>query len=227
MNRPGLFRAPLESSVTSSALPCIARALPLGLLVAFLGACGNKAPPAPPPQSVIVATVEQRDTPIYSEWVATLDGSVNAQIEPRVTGYVIRQNYAEGSLVRKGDVLFEIDPRTFQAALDQAKALLAQAEAQLAKATLDVNRDTPLAAERAIAQNQLDTEISAKKVAEAHVMGEKAHVEEAALNLEFTRVTSLVTGIAGIARVQVGNLVGPTVILTTVSQVDPIKAYIT
>src|SRR5262245_51558039 len=214
MNRPGLFRAPLESSVTSSALPCIARALPLGLLVAFLGACGNKAPPAPPPQSVIVATVEQRDTPIYSEWVATLDGFVNAQIQPHVTGYVIRQNYTEGSLVSKGDVLFEIDPRTFQATLDQAKALLAQAEARLAKATLDVNRDTPLAAEHAISQSELDTVVSAKQIAEAEVLGGRANVEEAALNLGFTKVTSLVTGIAGIARVQVGNLVGPTAVLT-------------
>ncbi len=227
MKGPRPSRIPPESSVTASARRTIAQVLLLGFLASIAGACRHKADPVPPPQTVVVATVVQRDTPIYSEWVATLDGSVNAQIQPRVTGYVIRQNYFEGSLVRKGDVLFEIDPRPFQAALDQAKALLAQAEAQLGKATLDVNRDTPLAAVHAIAQNQLDTEISAKKVAEAQVLGAKANVEEAALNLEFTRVTSLVTGISGIARVQVGNLVGPTAVLTTVSQVDPIKAYFT
>jgi len=227
MKGPRPSRIPPESSGTASARRPIAQVLLLGFLVSIAGACRHKADPVPPPQTVVVATVVQRDTPIYSEWVATLDGSVNAQIQPRVTGYVIQQNYFEGSLVRKGDVLFEIDPRPFQAALDQAKALLAQAEAQLGKATLDVNRDTPLAAVHAIAQNQLDTEISAKKVAEAQVLAAKANVEEAALNLEFTRVTSLVTGIAGIARVQVGNLVGPTAVLTTVSQVDPIKAYFT
>jgi membrane fusion protein (multidrug efflux system) len=169
----------------------------------------------------------QQDTPIYSEWVATLDGYVNAQIQPRVSGYIIRQDYTEGSVVKKGQVLFEIDPRPFQAALDQAKAQLAQAEAQLGKASLDVERDRPLAQARAIAQSQLDTEIQAKLGAQAQVMAAKANVEQAELNLEFTRVTSLVGGIAGIAQVQIGNLVGPSSILTSVSQVDPIKAYFT
>jgi RND family efflux transporter MFP subunit len=130
-------------------------------------------------------------------------------------------------LVRTGDVLFEIDPRPFRAALDQAKAQLAQAEAQLGKAILDVERDTPLAEAKAIAQSQLDTETQAKAGAQAQVMAAKANVEQAELNLEFTRVTSLVSGIAGIARVQIGNLVAPTSILTAVSQVDPIKAYFT
>jgi membrane fusion protein (multidrug efflux system) len=199
----------------------------LVLLVSCAVGCRQKAAPPPPPQTVFVETVVQRDTPIYGEWVATLDGFVNAQIQPHVTGYVIKQTYVEGSPVREGDVLFEIDPRPFQAALDQAKALLAQEEARLAKATLDVNRDTPLAAEHAISQAELDTVVSAKQVAEAQVLGGRANVEEAALNLGYTKVTSLVTGIAGIARVQVGNLVGPTAVLTTVSQVDPIKAYIT
>ena len=227
MKRGRLSRIPQESWAAGSARPRIARALSLVLLVSCAGGCGQKAAPAPPPQTVFVETVVQRDTPIYGEWVATLDGSVNAQIQPHVTGYVIKQNYVEGSLVKKDDVLFEIDPRPFQAALDQSKARLAQAEARLAKATLDVNRDTPLAAERAISQAELDTVVSAKQVAEAEVLGGKANVEEAALNLGYTKVTSLVTGIAGIARVQVGNLVGPTAVLTTVSQVDPIKAYIT
>ena len=227
MKRARLSRIPPESSAAGSGRPRITRALPLVLLVSCAAGCGQKAAPPPPPQTVLVTTVVQRDTPIYSEWVATLDGFVNAQIQPHVTGYVIRQNYVEGSPVKEGDVLFEIDPRPFQAALDQSKARLAQAEARLAKATLDVNRDTPLAAERAISQAELDTVVSTKQVAEAEVLGGRANVEEAALNLGYTKVTSLVTGIAGIARVQVGNLVGPTAVLTTVSQVDPIKAYIT
>jgi RND family efflux transporter MFP subunit len=176
---------------------------------------------------VEVVEVVQRDTPIYSEWVAILDGYVNAQIQPHVSGYIIRQNYKEGSVVKRGDVLFEIDPRPFQAALDQAKGQLAQSEAQLGKAERDVERDTPLAKERAIAQSQLDTEIQAQLAAQAVVQAAKANVEQAQLNIEWTRVTSLVSGIAGIAQVQIGNLVGPSSVLTSVSQVDPIKAYFT
>ncbi|HKF44438.1 MAG TPA: efflux RND transporter periplasmic adaptor subunit [Thermoanaerobaculia bacterium] len=204
------------------------RAALLGFLLPALEGCGGKkAAPAPPPPAVVVATVMKQDTPIYGEWVATLDGFVNAQIQPRVAGYVINQNYTEGSVVKKGDVLFEIDPRPFKAALDQAKAQLAQSEAQLGKANLDVERDTPLAEARAIAKSQLDTEIQAKLGAQAQVLAARANVEQAQLNLEFTKVASLVTGIAGIARVQIGNLVSPTSVLTSVSQVDPIKAYIT
>jgi RND family efflux transporter MFP subunit len=212
------------SSVNSGA----SRALLCGSVL-IVGGCGGSkaAAPAPPPPSVEVATVVQRDTPIYSDWVATLDGYVNAEIQPRVSGYIIKQNYREGAVVRKGDVLFEIDPRPLKAALDQAKAQVAQAEAQLGKAALDVERDTPLATARAIAQSQLDTEVQAKLAAQATVLAAKANVEQAELNLEFTKVTSLVSGIAGIARVQIGNLVGPTSVLTSISQVDPIKAYFT
>jgi len=197
------------------------------LVLLAAGCDSTKAAPSPPPVAVEVATVVQQDTPIYSEWVATLDGYINAQIQPHVTGYIVRQNYKEGAVVRQGDVLFEIDPRPFKAALDQAKAQLAQSEAQLGKARLDVERDTPLAQARAIAQSQLDTEVQAKLGAQAQVDAAKANVEQAQLNLEWTKVTSLVTGIAGIAQVQIGNLVGPNSILTSVSQVDPIKAYFT
>src|SRR5437867_13152436 len=112
------------------------KVLLFGCFLLFLAGCsGGKAAPVPPPLVVEVATVVQQDTPIYSEWVATLDGFVNAQIQPRVSGYVIRQAYKEGSVVAKGDLLFEIDPRPFKAALDQAKGQLAQADAQLGKAT--------------------------------------------------------------------------------------------
>ena len=196
-------------------------------LLAGCSSGSSKAAPAAPPLTVEVATVVQQDTPIYSEWVATLDGYVNAQIQPHVSGYIIRQNYKEGSVVRRGEVLFEIDPRPFKAAVDQAKAQLAQAEAQLGKARLDVERDTPLAQARAIAQSQLDTEVQAKLGAQAQVQAAKANVEQAELNIEWTKVTSLVTGIAGIAQVQIGNLVGPSSVLTSVSQVDPIKVYFT
>jgi membrane fusion protein (multidrug efflux system) len=199
----------------------------LSVSLLILGGCGSKAASPAPRPTVEVATVIQRDTPIYSDWVATLDGYVNAEIQPRVAGYIIKQNYTEGAVVRKGDVLFEIDPRPLKAALDQARAQLAEAEAQLGKASLDVERDTPLAEARAIAQSQLDTELQAKLGAQASVLAAKANVEQAELNLEFTKVTSLVSGIAGAARVQIGNLVGPSSTLTSISQVDPIKAYFT
>jgi RND family efflux transporter MFP subunit len=188
--------------------------------------CGSpKAAPAIPSPEVEVASVVQKDVPIFSEWVATLDGYINAQIQPQVAGYVIRQTYKEGSFVRKGQILFQIDPRPFQALLDQEKAQLAQAQAQLGKTEMDVNRDTPLAKERAIAQSQLDNDVQAEQAAKATVKAAEALVEQARLNLEFTDVKSLVDGAAGIAQVQIGNLVNPTTVLTTVSQVNPIKAY--
>ncbi len=198
------------------------------LLAVFTWAClgcGRTRATTPPAPEVRIAPVVQQDVPVYSEWVATLDGYVNAQIRPQVSGYIVKQDYKEGSLVHKGQVLFEIDPRPLKAALDRAKGDLAQAQAQLGKSTLDVDRDTPLAAGKAIAQSQLDNEIQAKLGAQAAVESGRAAVEQAELNLEFTEVTSLVDGIAGIAQVQLGNLVGPNSVLTSVSQVDPIKAY--
>jgi len=198
------------------------------LLLLAMTACGHgnvQAAAAAPAPEVRVAPVVQQDVPVFSEWVATMDGYVNAQIRPQVSGYIIKQEYKEGSLVRKGQVLFEIDPRPFKAALDRAKGDLAQAQAQLGKSILDVERDTPLAEARAIAKSQLDNEIQAKRGAQAAIESNKAAVEQAELNLEWTKVTSLVDGIAGIAQVQIGNLVGPNSVLTSVSQVDPIKAY--
>jgi RND family efflux transporter MFP subunit len=198
------------------------------LLLLAITACGRgnvQAAAAAPAPEVRVAPVIQQDVPVFSEWVATMDGYVNAQIRPQVSGYIIKQEYKEGSLVRKGQVLFEIDPRPFKAALDRAKGDLAQAQAQLGKSILDVERDTPLAEARAIAKSQLDNEIQAKRGAQAAIESNKAAVEQAELNLEWTKVTSLVDGIAGIAQVQMGNLVGSNSILTSVSQVDPIKAY--
>ena len=191
-----------------------------------LAGCGRgHAQTKLPPTEVLVAHPIRQDVPVQSEWVATLDGFVNAQIQPQVSGYIISQDYKEGSVVRKGQVLFEIDPRPFQATLDRAKGELAQAEAQLGKSTLDVNRDAPLVAQKAVPKEQLDNEIQAKLAAEAQVESGKASVERAELDLGWTKVTSLVDGVAGIAQVQMGNLVSPSSQLTSVSQVDPIKVY--
>lgn len=203
----------------------VLRLLSVAASTILVGCQSPKAASPPPSAEVEVVSVVQEDVPIYGEWVATLDGYVNAQIQPQVSGYLIKQSYKEGSYVRKGQVLFEIDPRPFQAILDQAKAQLAQAEAQLGKTQLDVDRDTPLAKERAIAQSQLDNDIQANLAARASVKAAEAQVEQAQLNLDFTHVTSLVDGIAGIAQVQIGNLVNQTAALTSVSQVNPIKAY--
>lgn len=202
--------------------------LPVVLSTLFLSGCDNKnvsASVSAPPPSVQVAEVIQKDVPVYHEWVATLDGFVNATIQPQVSGYLVKQTYQEGSLVRKNQILFKIDPRPFQAVLDQTKAQLAQDEAQLGKTDLDVKRDTPLAREKAIAQSQLDNDIQANLAAKATVQAAQAAIEQAELNLEFTNVRSLIDGYAGIANGQVGNLVSPQTLLTTVSQLDPIKAY--
>jgi len=194
--------------------------------LALAGCGGAKASgPPPKPPEVDVMEVIQKDVPIVSEWTATLDGYVNAQIQPRVSGYLTSQSYKEGSYVHKGQVLFEIDERPFVAALNEAKGQLAQAQAAMGKAQQDVKRDKPLAEARAIAQSQFDNDIQAELGAKAAVETAKAAVEQAELNVGFTKVTSLVDGIAGIAQTQIGNLVGPTTVLTSVSQVNPIKAY--
>jgi len=227
-------------------------------------------PITPPPSDVIVEAVEQRDVPVEREWVGTLDGMVNASIKAQVSGYLLRQDYTEGSFVRKGQLLFEIDSRPFQAAVEQAIAQLAQSQAQLAqsqaglaqaqaqvataeanerKAQMDEDRYAPLAAQEAIAQQDLDNARQTNQAQKSQVAAAKAQVEtakaqieaagagikasEAALrtanvNLEFTRLTSPIDGIAGVAATQIGNLVGPGAnAVTTVSTLDPIKANFT
>ena len=197
------------------------------LLTLLLEACSSPkaSPPAPAPPEVSVMTVAPETVSLSSEWIGTLDGYVNAQIRPQVSGYLLRRSYQEGAPVRQGQVLFEIDPRPFQAVLSQAEARLAEAQAQLGKTERDLERDRPLAAERAIAQSQLDNDIQAHLAAQAAIKSATAAIETAQLNLGFTKVTSLITGIAAIATAQIGDLVGPATLLTTVSQVDPIKAY--
>ena len=208
------------------------------ILLSSVG-CGKSEQPQARPPEVEVVRVEQKDVPIWNEWVGTLEGLVNAQIKPQVTGYLLRQTYQEGSFVKKGQLLFEIDPRTFQAALDQTKAQLANAEGQLAqaeanqvKAQLDVNRYTPLAKEQAVSQQDLDNAVQGNVAAQAQVRAAKAQidaakaqVDAAQLNLGFTKIVSLIDGIVGIAQAQIGDLVGPTSLLTTVSTLDPIKVY--
>ena len=176
---------------------------------------------------VEVVTVTHKDVPVYSEWVGTTEGLVNAKIRAQVTGYLSSQVYKEGASVKKGDLLFEIDPRTFKAALDQAQAQLAMAKAKLGKTELDVKRYRPLAKESAISQQELDDAVQANLGAKGSVQAAEAAVEQARLNLSFTKITSPVDGIAGNANAQIGDLVGPTQTgeLTTVSTVDPIKVY--
>lgn len=198
-----------------------------GLMVLATSGCSSKsqATTVRPPSTVEVVEAIQQDVPVYGDWVATLDGSINAQIQSHVSGYLVKQAYREGSFVHKDDVLFEIDARPFQATLDQARAQLAQAQARLSIAEVNVKRDTPLAKERAISGSQLDTELAAQQEAKAAVQAAEAAQEQAALDLSFTKVRSMVDGIAGMATTQIGNLVSPTSPLTMVSQVDPIKVY--
>jgi RND family efflux transporter MFP subunit len=201
--------------------------LAIALSAALFDACSSsKASPAPPPPpEVSVITVQPENVSLSTEWIATLDGYVNAQIRPQVPGYLVRRDYEEGTIVRKDQVLFEIDPRPFEAALAQAQARLGEAQAQLGKTARDLERDRPLAAQRAIAQSQLDNDVQADLAAQAAIQSARAAVDTAQLNLGFTKVTSLIPGVAAIATAQIGDLVGPATLLTTVSQIDPIKAY--
>ncbi len=199
------------------------------LLLAFIiTGCGKEQKETMHPPVVEVVDIIQKDVPIYMEWVGTTDGFINATIRAQVQGYLIKQNYQEGDYVKKGQVLFEIDPRLFQAALDQAKASLAGAEARWTTAKADLARVRPLAAQNAVSQKTLDDSIGAEQSSAAAVLSARASVDKAALDLGFTKITSLVDGIAGIAKTQVGDLVGPgpQEELTTVSTVDPIKVYI-
>ncbi len=239
------------SGVTSAAT----LTLTVALAAALLSGCEKKPAAAgpPPPMPVTVVTAQPSDVPLRNEWVGTLDGFVNAQIQPQVSGYLVKQTYKEGLPVSKGQVLFQIDPRPFQALVDQAlgglaqakgqvaqtQSQVAQAKAQLGLAEINVNRDTPLAQARAIAKSQLDNDTQTREAnkaavaaaeaqvvaAQAQVKSAEAQVETARLNLGFTQVRSLISGVAGQATLQVGNLVSQQSILTSVSQLDPIKVY--
>jgi membrane fusion protein (multidrug efflux system) len=169
--------------------------------------------------------VEQRDVPVYGEWVAQLNGPINSDITPKVQGYLLTQDYVNGSMVKKGQLLFQVDPRPLQAALDQAKAEVGRADSTMTRATNDVARDTPLAAQSAIPQKQLDDDLANVNSAKAGLAAAKAEQEQAELNLGWTKVYSPVDGIAGVANSQIGDLVGTTTKMATVSQFNPIWAY--
>jgi membrane fusion protein (multidrug efflux system) len=202
------------------------RLLPAALATLAISGCGRPPAAAPGPVVVEVAPVVRRDVPVVQEWVATLHGFVDAQIRAQVSGYLLRQDYHDGAVVHKGDLLFEIDARPFRAALAQAEASDAEAVAQAGKTQEDVRRYGPLAREQAISEQEYDDAVQANLAAQAQVAAARAAVEQARLNLDFTRITSPVDGIAGIVQAQVGDLVGPTTgVLTTVSAVDPIKVY--
>jgi membrane fusion protein (multidrug efflux system) len=222
----------------------------------FSAGCQREQKPAPPPPLVEVLPVVQRDVPVHLEWIGTADGLVNATIRAQVMGYLIRQNYREGEFVKKGKVLFEIDPRPFEVALKQARANLDQAGANLEQARAEVTRQEaryvvakanlarirPLADQNAVSKKDLDDAIGTEQSTRASVLAARAAVsaaqaavgvaeaavDKARLDLEFTRLTSPVDGIVGIAKAQIGNLVGPGQLeeLTTDSTVDPIKVYI-
>ena len=194
-------------------------------LLLAISAC-KEAPAAAPPPDVVVADVVQKDVPIYLEWVGTTDGNINAQIRARVTGYLKSRRYTEGKVVKEGEVLFEIDARPYQAALDQARGELGRTNAALTKTRQDVERYKPLAEQGAVSQQELDNAVQANRAAKAASDSALAAVKQAQLDLDWTRVTSPIDGIAGIAVAQVGDLINASSILTTVSQVDPIKVSI-
>ena len=212
-------------------------------LCLLAGGCAAPAPQAQtPPLVVKVVDVEQKDVPVYGEWIGTLDGMVNAEIKAQVSGYLLTQHYTEGSLVKKGQLLFALDPRPFAAVLDQAKGQLAQAKAQAlqaeanqGKTQLDVDRYAPLAKAKAVTEQDLDNAVQANlaakaqvEAAQAGIVAANAAVETTQLNLGFTSIRSPIDGIAGLALTQVGNFVNAgATSLTTVSTVDPIKAYFT
>jgi len=197
------------------------------LLLGPAAGCSKGSKEAPKPPVVEVMTVIQKDVPVYKEWIGTLDGMVNATIRAQVTGYLIKQNYREGDVVKKGQILFEIDPRTFQAALGQAKGQLAAQQARWNTAKANLARIKPLAAVNAVSKKDLDDANGAEQAARAAVLSAQASVDKARLDLGFTRIISPIEGIAGLAKAQIGNLVGPgaTEELTTVSTVNPIKFY--
>jgi len=200
-------------------------ALTMAVLLLTLACEKKEEAPKPGPPEVGVVEPLQQDVPVYDEYVAQLNGPVNAEITPKVQGYLLNQDYQNGYFVKAGQLLFELDPRQYQAAVDQAKADVAQAEANLARVQADVARDTPLAAQSAIPQKQLDNDIANQASWEAELKAKKASLANAELNLGWTKVYSPIDGIAGVSNSQIGDLVGTATKMATVSQVNPIWAY--
>ena len=207
--------------------PGYAAALLASAVLLLVAGCGEKKAVPPPVPVVDVVKVAEKDVPIYMEWIGSLDGNVNAVIRPQVTGYLVKQNYREGDLVKQGQPLFEIDPRTFESAVEEAKGLRAQQAARFETTKANLDRIKPLAALNAVSQKDLDDATGAHLSAKAQLEAAEASLKTAKLNLGFTKIVSPVTGIAGIAKAQIGDLLSPSMPteLTTVSTVDPIKVY--
>jgi membrane fusion protein (multidrug efflux system) len=209
-----------RNSLRISAVSCLC------LIALVLTSCEEKeARPQMAPPEVEFTQVVQQDVPIFEEWVAQLNGPTNAEITPKVGGYLLTQNYENGYFVKKGQLLYQIDPRPFQAALDGAKADVAVAQANLERTATDVERDTPLAAQNAIPKKQLDNDIANHASWQAQLLAKQAAMQQAELNLAWTKVYSPVDGIAGVTNSQIGDLVGTSTKMTTISQVNPIWAY--
>jgi RND family efflux transporter MFP subunit len=216
--------SPHRSTWMSRSVQCIGAGIVMAAMAVVLSGC--RKPPstaAPPVPEVAVTDVIQRDVTLYSEWVGTTEGFVNADIYPKISGYLIKQNYQNGDVVHAGRLLFQIDPREYQAALDQALGNLAQVQAQLKQNQLNLARYTLLFKQGVISQEEFDNQTQTTRATSALVQANQAAVETAKLNLEWTQVTSPVSGVAAIATAQVGDLVSPSSLLTTVSQLDPIK----
>ena len=221
--------APERNAAISHNMKPVTLVVGLLISVAVTAGCSRKpAQVAPNAPEVLVTTVQPRDVPRVLERVATLDGFINANINAQVQGYIVSRDYKEGSVVKKGDLLFQIDPRPFQAALAQAKANMAKARATQAKAEADEKRAIDLFNNKVTSPQERDTALQAAAAARADSQADEAAVEQAELNVAYTRVIAPIDGIAGIATAQVGDLVSPTSgALTTISQIDPIKAIVT
>jgi len=193
------------------------------LLFATLAGCGGeKEKPAPPPPGVTVTSVIQKDVPIQQEWVGTMTGNTDADIRPKVEGFLLTRLYNEGAMVQKGQAMYQLDQRQAQAAVEQAEGNLERARAALSQADIDVNRYTPLVAQKAVSQAELDKATSGQKAARAMVEADQAALDNAKLNLHWTTVTAPITGIAGVSKSQIGDLITPNTLMTTVSNVNPI-----
>jgi RND family efflux transporter MFP subunit len=226
MSCPGIFN---HRSACAPSTRLWFDAVVLITIVTVLAGCsksGTKDLTAGPPE-VLVTEVIQQDVPVVREWIGSLDGSVNADVRARVSGYLISQNYKEGAVVNKGDLLFQVDPSLYEAAVEQAKASLAQAEANQLQTEQTEQRETQLFQQKVESKQNLDNAVQSNTAAKAQVKAQQAALRQAELNLEFTKITAPISGVAGIANPGIGDLVGPSDAnpLATISTVDPIKVY--